>query len=75
VLALITWAQREDPHWFGARIADTPQSVEFVQVDGHGSATSYRRLEGPGLREELFPSDLEAKRRNFILNLVPATLP
>jgi len=75
VLALITWTQREDPHWFGGRIADTPQSVEFVQVDVQGGATSYRRFDGPGLREELSPSDLEANRRNFILNLAPAILP
>jgi hypothetical protein len=32
VLALVTWAQRDDPHWFGARIPDKPVSVEFVQV-------------------------------------------
>jgi hypothetical protein len=75
VLALITWAQREDPHWFGGRIADTPQSVEFVQVDAQGGATTYRRFDGPRLREDISPSDLEAKRRNFILNLTPAILP
>jgi hypothetical protein len=30
VLALVTWAQRDDPHWFGGRIPDTPLKVEFV---------------------------------------------
>ena len=24
VLALVTWTQREDPHWFGGRIPDAP---------------------------------------------------
>jgi Cytochrome P460 len=32
VVALVTWSQRDDPHWFGARIPDAPQSVEFVEV-------------------------------------------
>jgi hypothetical protein len=27
VLALVTWAQRDDPHWFGARIPAMPVSV------------------------------------------------
>ena len=36
VLGLVTWKQREDPHWFGARIPGTPVSVEFVVV---GTAT------------------------------------
>ena len=35
VLALVTWAQRDDPHWFGARIPDRPLSVEFVETGGH----------------------------------------
>ncbi len=32
VLGLVTWQQREDPHWFGARIPGTVMSVEFVEV-------------------------------------------
>ena len=75
VLALITWAQRQDPHWFGGRIADAPQSVEFIRVDAQGGATSYRRFNGSWLREELSSSDLAANRGNFILNLAPAILP
>ena len=31
-LARITWAQREDPHWFGARIPDRPLSAELITV-------------------------------------------
>jgi hypothetical protein len=29
---LVTWQQREDPHWFGARIPGQPLSAEFVEV-------------------------------------------
>ncbi|WP_216850309.1 cytochrome P460 family protein [Granulicella sp. L46] len=32
VLGLVTWRQREDPHWFGARIPGAVVSVEFVEV-------------------------------------------
>jgi hypothetical protein len=36
VLGLVTWQQREDPHWFGARIPGSVVSVEFVEA-GKGS--------------------------------------
>ncbi|NYF79548.1 cytochrome P460 family protein [Granulicella arctica] len=43
ILAFITWAQRDDPHWFGGRIPAHPQSIETVTItsgnDGHPSAT------------------------------------
>ena len=45
VLALVTWAQREDPHWFGARIPSEPQSVEFVQVAKRRRKTSIADLQ------------------------------
>lgn len=32
VLGLVTWREREDPHWFGARIPGEVVSVEFVVV-------------------------------------------
>jgi hypothetical protein len=70
VLALVTWAQREDPHWFGARIPGVPQSVEFVQAQ-----TGYRRFEGPGLVEEHPEASVVRDRTNFVLGLAPAGLP
>jgi hypothetical protein len=33
VLALVTWGQRDDPHWFGARISNAPRSIEFLQIE------------------------------------------
>ncbi len=30
VLSLVTWTQREDSRWFGAKIPDEVKSVEFV---------------------------------------------
>ena len=74
VLALITWYQREDPHWFGGRIPDLPKLVEFVQVTA-GQRMSYRRFSGPALTEEQVTIDLSARRIASILALAPAPLP
>ncbi len=74
VLALVTWAQREDPHWFGARIPSEPQSVEFVQVQA-AQKNEYRRFAGPGLTEDRPSPDISAQRTNHLLDLAPALLP
>lgn len=75
ILALVTWAQRADPHWFGARIPDRPESVEFVQVGRNAQPGGYRRFDGPALTEARPPADTAAQRTQFILNLPPAPLP
>jgi cytochrome P460 len=74
VLALVTWVQRDDPHWFGARIPGTPQSVEFVGV-ADGGRTSYRRFTGTGLVEDHSADSAAMQRANFLLGLAPAQLP
>ena len=73
ILALVTWAQREDPHWFGARIPDRPRAVEFVQVAAAGSQSSYRRFAGEALLEDASADG--GKRMEFIQNLAPVQLP
>ncbi|MFZ0747542.1 MAG: cytochrome P460 family protein [Terracidiphilus sp.] len=75
VLVLVTWAQRDDPHWFGARIPDAPQSVEFVTIARKGEMNSYRRFAGTGLIEEHTNTGAAVQRMDFILNLAPARLP
>jgi hypothetical protein len=74
VLALVTWAQRDDPHWFGARIPDMPRSVEFVQVADAGH-TSFQRFAGAGLTQDHPTASEGAQRTSFILGLAPARLP
>jgi hypothetical protein len=74
VLALVTWVQRDDPHWFGGRIPGTPRSVEFVQVGAPGQ-NHYQRFAGGDLQEIQPAPAEETKRTNFILNLAPAWLP
>ena len=75
VLALVTWAQREDPHWFGARIPDTPQSVEFVQTTAPNQPSTYRHFAGPSLIEDHLSVSTAAQRTNFIQTQTPAWLP
>jgi hypothetical protein len=74
VLALVTWVQRDDSHWFGARIPDVPGTVEFVAV-GPESAPAYRSFEGPGLSESHAEAAAIAQRTSFLVNLKPASLP
>ena len=73
VLALITWAQLDDPHWFGARIPGMPQSVEFVEMAA-GGQTNYRRFAGTGLTED-HSATAAAQRTSFAMGLAPAQLP
>jgi Haem-binding domain/Cytochrome P460 len=75
VLALVTWIQRDDPHWFGARIPDSPQTVEFVQVAASGGTSNYHRFAGRGLLEDSSDASTAAQRTAFILGLAPARLP
>jgi hypothetical protein len=75
VLALVTWAQRDDPHWFGARIPDVPLSVEFVEAAAPGQTDGYRRFDGRGLTEDRLPASAAAQRTKFVLSLEPVQLP
>jgi hypothetical protein len=75
VLALVTWTQRDDPHWFGGRIPDAPESVEFVKIAMLGQKNEYRRFAGQNLGEER-PTESAAELRTFfVLGLSPARLP
>jgi hypothetical protein len=55
VLGLVTWRQREDPHWFGARIPGQPVAVEFVVVgtgaDREFVGTPWREVAGTAASE------------------------
>ncbi len=75
VLSLVTWAQRDDPHWFGARIADAPQSVEFIKVAASGQKDSYRQFAPPGLNESQPTVSTAVLRTKFILGMAPSPLP
>jgi hypothetical protein len=72
VLALVTWTQRDDPHWFGGRVPHQPQTVEFVAFNGT-EASNYSRYSGSG--ELQAPEATAAGRTSFIAALSPARLP
>jgi hypothetical protein len=53
-LSLVTWTQREDSRWFGARIPDGVKAVEFVFVGATAGARpsySYQECEGTPLKK------------------------
>jgi len=51
VVGLVTWRQKEDPHWFGGRMPDAPVSVEFVEY-GAGQVPAYRHFAGSPMVEQ-----------------------
>jgi hypothetical protein len=62
VLSVVTWDQQEDARWFGGKIPQRVQSVEFVAVTGPGVYT-YQRYEGSPLKkvqDETAPNDRAA---------------
>lgn len=63
--ALVTWIERDDPHWFGARIADEVVSVEIVR-EGASSEPEYRMFGEVGAK---------TARAAFIAGLHPAQIP
>lgn len=74
VLALVTWAQRDDPHWFGGRIPGIPESIDFVQAPAE-QTISYRRFAGKELLEDHPAAGVAAQRTTFMLGLTPVRLP
>lgn len=55
VISLVTWSQREDGHWFGARIPEAILSVEQIifktTADGI-TQPNYKKYEGMPLKEK-----------------------
>ncbi|MGB9416954.1 MAG: hypothetical protein WCB58_11620 [Acidobacteriaceae bacterium] len=74
-LALVTWAQRDDEHWFGGRIPQRFVSMELVRVaagaDGKTAATYQRfgadgRLAGGSDQDAVREEAILAKRASFM---------
>jgi hypothetical protein len=76
-LALVTWLQRDDPHWFGARIPGTFVGLETVTVtraaDGKMAAL-YKRYAGDPLREVTDAANADA-RKAAILGMRASEMP
>jgi hypothetical protein len=74
VLALVTWVQRDDPHWFGGRVPQTPMAVEFVELNS-SQTKSYSRYDGSGQIQDRTGTGTALQRTNFMLGLAPAQMP
>jgi hypothetical protein len=60
-LALVTWSQRDDPHWFGGRIPEAIRSVEILTF-GPAAAPAFDRYEGaPLAKKQASPADVQAR--------------
>jgi len=77
VLALVTWSERDDPHWFGGRIPAAPQSVEFVTMPSSpGQSPVYERYQGsPLTRSNTDDGATTAKRIDYLLSQRAAVMP
>jgi len=72
VLALVTWAEREDPHWFGGKIPGSPQSVEFVKI---GAQPEYSVFKGGPLARQDAAADQSSARIDYITHQRAAVMP
>jgi hypothetical protein len=79
VLALVTWTQQDDAHWFGAKIPGPVKSVEFVSVTGEAdnkAVYSYENYEGSPLRQtSVWNGNSPDARAGYLLSLRAAVLP
>ena len=72
-MALVTWTERDDPHWFGARIAHQVVSVEIVRP-GVSNETEYRMFAGVG-DARVYANATKSARVASIAGLQPAQIP
>lgn len=74
VLALATWKQQEDQHWYGANIPGELQSIELVKING--TAATYEQFSGTALTPASnTDTALINKRTRYILDEKPAVTP
>ncbi len=64
-LTLVTWTQRDDPHWFGGRIPERIASEEMV-VYTAGGEVNYRYYAGPGMTRKVEPAGSSTDRVQYI---------
>jgi hypothetical protein len=74
IVTLVTWSQREDPHWFGGRIPKGLASVESVSIDPSG-APLYERYEGMPLTKKMPAATTVAARVQYITGKKASVLP
>ncbi len=74
-LQVVTWAQQEDPRWFGGNIPQGVRSVEFVTVTGPG-VVEYQRFEGSPLKKVASVEGTDPKdRASYLTGMRAAVMP
>jgi hypothetical protein len=70
ILARVTWSEKEDEHWFGARIPKRFESMEIVRVEQGAEGkpvSSYERLVGPSLQATAdTPAEVDANKNSIL---------
>jgi Haem-binding domain/Cytochrome P460 len=77
-LNMVTWKQKEDDHWFGARIPGTVQMFETIFMSDSGGKLYplYERKDMNSTGTFAAPVTADAKRRtNYILGQRPSIMP
>jgi hypothetical protein len=79
ILSMVTWTQRDDPRYFGAKIPDQVRSVEFVSIqiaaDGK-TAFAYQKFEGTPLKSVPgLPDATQTERAAYLLGQRAAVMP
>jgi Haem-binding domain/Cytochrome P460 len=78
-LTLVTWKQKEDDHWYGARIPGSIQKVEKIHISDSGKLGLYPVYEkkgGASAGPIANSGTMDAKARmSYILNLRPSVMP
>ena len=70
---LVTWSQRDDPHWFGGRIPNALARVETVEYTAGGEVHS-NVYQGTPLKR-MSPMDVQADPVKYIAGLKASVLP
>jgi hypothetical protein len=65
VLTLVSWKQREDPHWFGGRIPREVATVEVLRFGADGRP-DYVCYGGPGLAKKTVDAHAVEERVQYI---------
>jgi hypothetical protein len=73
-VALVTWSQRDDPHWFGGRIPKGLVSIETLNFGPAGTPV-YVRYEGSSLTKKMPAADAVAGRVQYITGQKASVLP
>ncbi|NCD71673.1 cytochrome P460 family protein [Mucilaginibacter agri] len=75
VLALVTWKQQEDPHWFGGLIPGKLVSVEWAKTQNdQNHSFVYQRFDGASLQPHNDTTG-NSSRLHYISILRPSVMP